>query len=138
MPRVSLTRYISKLIEFPASLQVRSFAGAGLPGLGVGTAGGAGNGLTIEALRTHIPQLHLRVAAIYRRFADGPDRFVRCDGRTRIEPGDEVFVIAGREHLKEILKVFLQRPRHARPGGAAHHDRRGQLGGPALGARAGQ
>ena len=110
-PEASLTRYISKLIEFPASLQVRSFAGGRACLASVRARLGAqGTGLTIEALRTHIPQLHLRVVAIYRRFADGPDRFVRCDGRTRIEPGDEVFVIAGREHLKEILKVFYNAP----------------------------
>ena len=110
-PEASPNRYISKLIEFPASLQVRSFAGGRACLVSVRARLGAqGTGLTIEALRTHIPQLHLRVVAIYRRFADGPDRFVRCDGRTRIEPGDEVFVIAGREHLKEILKVFYNAP----------------------------
>ncbi len=72
-PEESLTRYISKLIEFPASLQVRSFAGGRACLASVRARLGAqGTGLTIQALRTHIPQLHLRVVAIYRRFADGP------------------------------------------------------------------
>jgi len=57
-----------------------------------------------------MPDLAMRLVAIYRRFADEPDRFVRCDGMTLIEPGDEVFVLAAREHLPEILSA-LHRPR---------------------------
>ncbi len=110
-PEASLTRYISKLIEFPASLQVRSFAGGRACLASVRARLGAqATGLTIEGLRAHMPALPLRVVAIYRRFSDGPDRFVRCDGGTRIEPGDEIFVIAGREHLKEILQLFYSAP----------------------------
>lgn len=110
-PEASLTRYISKLIEFPASLQVRSFAGgrASLASVRV-RAGALAVGLTIEALRLQVPHLPMRVVALYRRFADGPDRFVRSDGQTRIEAGDEVFVLAAREHLKEILQIFHTPP----------------------------
>ncbi len=90
---------------------MRSFAGGRACLASVRARLGAqATGLTIEGLRAHMPTLPLRVVAIYRRFSDGPDRFVRCDGRTRIEPGDEIFVIAGREHLKEILQLFYSAP----------------------------
>ena len=67
----------------------------------------------------HNPELGLRIVAIYRRFADEPDRFVRCDGATRIEPGDEVFVLAAREHLRQVLEAF-----HLRMGQVARQVRR--------------
>lgn len=119
-PEASLTRYIYKLIEFPGSLQVRSFAGGRACLASVRARVGAqAAGLTIEELRRQLPDLPMRVVALYRRFADGPDRFVRSAGSTRIEAGDEVFVLAGREHLKEILQIF-----HSAPGQPAHVVRR--------------
>ncbi|MBS7349625.1 MAG: Trk system potassium transporter TrkA [Comamonas sp.] len=110
-PEASLTRYIAKLVEFPASLQVRSFAGGRVVLASVRVRLGVlADGLKIGELPRYAPELQLRVVAIYRRFADGPDRFVRCNGRTRIEAGDEVFVLAEREHLKQVLTAFYNAP----------------------------
>ena len=106
-PEASLTRYIRKLIEYPDALQVREFAGGRACLASVRARPGApAVGIRIGDLRLHHPDLGLRIVAIYRRFADEPDRFVRCDGTTRIEPGDEVFVLAAREHLQEVLSAF--------------------------------
>lgn len=106
-PEASLTRYIRKLIEYPDSLQVREFAGGRACLSSVrARAGAMAVGMRIADLRLQSPEFGLRVVAIYRRFADEPDRFVRCDGGTRIEPGDEVFVLAASEHLQEILDAF--------------------------------
>ena len=106
-PEVSMTRYIRKLIEYPDSLQVREFAGGRACLASVRARVGApAVGMRIGDLRVHNPDLGLRIVAIYRRFADEPDRFVRCDGATRIEPGDEVFVLAAREHLQQVLEAF--------------------------------
>ncbi len=110
-PEASLTRYITKLVEFPASLQVRGFAGGRACLASVRVRPGAlAAGLRIEELRRYAPELQLRVVAIYRHFTDGPDRFVRCNGRTGIEVGDEVFVLAEREHLKQVLTAFYNAP----------------------------
>ncbi|MEG2630272.1 MAG: Trk system potassium transporter TrkA, partial [Comamonas sp.] len=110
-PEESLTRYIGKLIEYPESLQVRAFAGGrACLASARARAGAPAVGLRIGELRDSMPDLAMRLVAIYRRFADEPDRFVRCDGMTLIEPGDEVFVLAAREHLPEILSA-LHRPR---------------------------
>ena len=43
---------------------------------------------------------------IYRRLEDEPDRFIVCEGPTRIEPGDEVFVLSAREHLQMVLSAL--------------------------------
>lgn len=109
-PEESLTRYIGKLTEYPEALQVREFAGGRACLASVRARLGApAVGLRISELRVHNPEMGLRIVAIYRRFADEPDRFVRCDGATLIEPGDEVFVLSSRENLPEILAA-LQRP----------------------------
>lgn len=108
-PEASLTRYIHKLIEYPDSLQVREFAGGRACLASVRARPRApAVGMRIGDLRLHNPDLGLRIVAIYRRFPEEPDRFIRCDGATRIEPGDEVFVLAASEHLQEVLQAFHQ------------------------------
>lgn len=109
-PEDSLTRYIGKLVEYPEALQVREFAGGRACLVSVRARGGApAVGLRIGLLRERMPDVAMRIVAIYRRFADEPDRFVACDGTTRIEPGDEVFVLAAREHIPQVLAA-LHRP----------------------------
>ncbi|WP_027016537.1 Trk system potassium transporter TrkA [Comamonas composti] len=106
-PEESLTNYILKLIEFPSAMQVRAFAG-GRAALASARAraGASAVGRQIGELRSGMPDLPMRIVAIYRRFLDEPDRFVRCDGATRIEPGDEVFVLAARDQLPEVLRAI--------------------------------
>lgn len=109
-PEDSLTRYIGKLVEYPEALQVREFAGGRACLVSVrARAGAPAVGLHIGLLRERMPDVAMRIVAIYRRFADEPDRFVACDGTTRIEPGDEVFVLAAREHIPQVLAA-LHRP----------------------------
>nr|WP_145549180.1 Trk system potassium transporter TrkA [Variovorax boronicumulans] len=114
-PEESLTRYIFKLIEYPEALQVREFAG-GLACL-VSVRAVAGAPLVahnIADLRECVPDVPMRIVAIYRRFEDEPDRFIACSGGTRVEPGDEVFVLAARDDIPRVLS-------------ALHHDeQRGQ------------
>ena len=106
-PEESLTRYIGKLVEYPEALQVREFAG-GLACL-VSVRAVAGAPLvrhTIAELRECVPDADMRIVAIYRRLENQPDRFIVCDGPTRIEPGDEVFVLSAREHLPAVLAAL--------------------------------
>ncbi|HSV57636.1 MAG TPA: Trk system potassium transporter TrkA [Variovorax sp.] len=113
-PEESLTRYIGKLIEYPAALQVREFAG-GLACL-VSVRAMAGAPLvrhTIAELRECVPGVSMRIVGIYRRLEDEPDRFIVCEGPTRIEPGDEVFVLSAREHVQKVLSALY---RDERPG----------------------
>lgn len=106
-PEESLTRYIGKLIEYPEALQVREFAG-GLACL-VSVRAVAGAPLvqhSIAELRECVPDADMRIVAIYRRLEDEPDRFILCEGATRIEPGDEVFVLSAREHIRAVLSAL--------------------------------
>ena len=115
-PEGSLTKYIEKLIEYPDAMQVREFAGGRAALFSVrARAGAPAVGLQIGELRQSMPDLIMRVVAIYRRFLDEPDRFVRCDGATRVEPGDEVFILAATENVTKALAAIhrpMGRPSH--------------------------
>ena len=115
-PEESLTRYIAKLIEYPEAMQVRMFAGGRACLVAVRARAGAPMvNHTIGELRDANPDMAMRMVAIYRRFPDEPDRFVACDGTTRIAPGDEVFVLAAHEHIADVLAALH------RPSGQAAH-----------------
>ena len=110
-PENSLVRYIGKLMEYPGALQVREFAdGRACLVSARARAGAPAVGLEIKLLREQMPDVAVRIVAIYRRFPDEPDRFVPCDGATRIEPGDEVFALAGRERVPQVLAALRMRP----------------------------
>jgi trk system potassium uptake protein TrkA len=109
-PEESLTRYIAKLVEYPEAMQVREFAGGRACLVSVRARLGAPmTSHTIGELRQILPELSMRMVAIYRRFPDEPDRFVACDASTRIQPGDEVFVLAAHDQIAQVL-ACLHRP----------------------------
>lgn len=105
-PEASVTAYIRKLVQYPQALQVLEF-GRGLVSLIVVRAA-AGVPLVQHRL-AEIPHLvpgtELRVVAIYR----GDHVLERLDGNTRIEPGDEVFVLAPTDHIVMVLDALGQR-----------------------------
>ena len=106
-PEESLTRYIGKLIDYPEAMQVREFAGGRACLVSVRARAGAPMvGHTVAEMRNSTPDVAVRLVAIYRRFPEEPDRFVACAGETRIEPGDEVFVLAAREHSAHVLATL--------------------------------
>ena len=59
-------------------------------------------GRKLKALREDLPDIDSRVAAIYRQ-----DRAILPDGDTVVEPGDEVFVLAAREHIHSVMSELL-------------------------------
>jgi len=107
-PEDSVTRTIRKLIEYPEALQVLEFA-QGLLSL-VAVRAVAGGPLVQHSL-TEIPQLapgaDMRIVAIYRQ--DKP--IADVTGTTRIEPGDEVFVLAATEKLRHVLAALRKMDR---------------------------
>lgn len=116
-PEESLTRYIGKLVEYPEALQVRAFAGGRACLVSVRARPGAPMvGMRIATMRETAPDVAMRIVAIYRRFADEPDRFIPCDGGTRVEAGDEVFVLSAREQIPQVLAALnRQQGQPARP-----------------------
>ncbi len=99
-PEQILTDYIRKLIEFPEALQVLEFAN-GLVSLVAVKAfeGGPLVGKPLSFLRSHMPQVDTRVAAIFRQ-----EKPLIPEGDTVVEAGDEIFFIAATGNIRSVLK----------------------------------
>lgn len=109
-PEQILTDYIAKLIEFPEALQVQRFSQGKASLVAVrAVEGGPLVGHPLNMLRTHMPQIDTRVAAIFRQ-----DRPIIPQGDTLVEAGDEVFVIAATNHIREVLREMRQMDRPTR------------------------
>ncbi len=98
-PEQIITEQILNLIENPGTLQVVEFAGGRIQLVGVRAYfGGPLVGHELRDLRKHLPMINTRVAAVYRR-----DRPIIPLGNTVIEPDDEVFFIAAKPHIREVM-----------------------------------
>lgn len=98
-PEQVVTDYIKRLIAFPEALQVLEFADGVVSLICVRAfEGGALVGHPLKALRFHLPNVELRIAAIYR---DGEP--IMPDGDTLVLPGDEVFCLASTVHVRKIM-----------------------------------
>ena len=98
-PEQILTEYIVKLIEFPEALQVQRFSQGKASLVAVRAfEGGPLVGNPLSFLRTHMPQVETRVAAIFRK-----DRPLIPEGNTVIEDGDEIFFIAATGNIRSVL-----------------------------------
>ena len=99
-PEQVLTDYISKLLEFPEALQVLEFANGRVSLVAVRAFhGGPLVGHAISHLRSHMPQIDARVAAIFRQ--ESP---IIPQGDTVVEAGDEVFFIADTENIRGVMR----------------------------------
>jgi trk system potassium uptake protein TrkA len=98
-PEQVVTEHITRLIEYPGALQVLEFS-KGLVRLVAirATKGGPLVGHELAFLRSHMPETDTRVAAIFRK-----DRPIIPQGSTVIEDGDEVFFIAGTDHIRKVM-----------------------------------
>jgi trk system potassium uptake protein TrkA len=98
-PEHLVTRHITRLIEYPGALQVLEFS-KGLVRLVAirATEGGPLVGRELSYLRTHMPKVETRVAAIFRK-----DRAIMPRGDTVLEDGDEVYFIAGADHIRSVM-----------------------------------
>jgi trk system potassium uptake protein TrkA len=107
-PEESVTRTIRKLIEYPEALQVLEFADGLLSLVAVRAVAG---GPLVQHSLAEIPQLvpgaDMRIVAIYRQ--DKP--LAEITGTTRVEPGDEVFVLAATERLRGVLGALRKMDR---------------------------
>lgn len=109
-PEQILTDYIVKLIEFPEALQVLKFSGDKASLVAVRAfQGGPLVGKPLSFLRTHMPQVETRVAAIFRK--DGP---LIPEGSTVIEDGDEIFFIAATDNIRSVLKEMRRMDKPAK------------------------
>lgn len=99
-PEQILTEYITKLVEFPEALQVLEFAEGRVSLVAVKAfEGGPLVGKPLSYLRSHMPQVDARVAAIYRQ-----DGAIIPEGPTVVQAGDEIFFIADTNNIRSVLK----------------------------------
>ncbi len=99
-PEQLVTESIQRLIEHPGALQVVDFAGGRVRLAGLRAYyGGTLVGRQLHELPNRLPVgVEARVAAIYRR-----GRPILPEGDTVIEADDEIFLIAARPHIPEIM-----------------------------------
>ncbi|MFC4257596.1 Trk system potassium transporter TrkA [Marinobacter lacisalsi] len=107
-PEHLVTQHITRLIEYPGALQVLEFSNGLVRLVAIrATEGGPLVGHELSYLRTHMPRIDTRVAAIFRK-----DRPIIPQGDTVIEDGDEVFFIAGTDHIRSVMSELqpLEKP----------------------------
>ncbi len=100
-PEQVISEYIRRLIEFPEALQVLEFAKGRVCLVAVRAyEGGLLVGRPIRDMREHLPpDMDARIAAIFRG-----DQAIPPDGETLICAGDEVFVLAAAEDIRQVMR----------------------------------
>ena len=103
-PEQLVTEYVERLIEYPSALQVVDFANGAVQMVALHPQhGGVLVGQSIGTLSSHLPNIQMHIAAIYRG-----GRCIPLMEETTIAVGDEVFFIAAREHIREVMAAFRQ------------------------------
>jgi trk system potassium uptake protein TrkA len=98
-PEQLVTDYIERLIEHPGALQVLDFADGRVQLVAVHAYyGGPLVGHELCDLRKHMPGIDARVAAIFRK-----GKPITPEGDTIIEADDEVFFVAARDHIRDVM-----------------------------------
>ncbi|MFC1681126.1 Trk system potassium transporter TrkA [Pseudomonadota bacterium] len=98
-PEQILTNHIMRLVEYPSAIQVLDFAGGRIQLAGVRAyEGGPMVGHPLSELKDHMPNVEARVAAIYRT-----DKVITPTARTVVKQKDEVFFVAARENLNDVI-----------------------------------
>lgn len=106
-PEQVVTEYIKSLIDHPGALQVLNFADGLIQLVAMRAfAGGPMVGQELRFLKTHIPNVPARVAAIFRK-----NRALLPEGTTRIEVDDEVFFIAAQQNIPTVMRELRRRER---------------------------
>ncbi len=98
-PEQVVTTHIKRLIEHPGALQVLDFANGRVQIVAVKAYhGGPLVNQELRTIREYMPNVDTRVAAIFRR-----GHAIVPEGDTIIEVNDEVFFIADRRHIRDVM-----------------------------------
>ena len=103
-PEQIVTDYIKRIIDTPGALQVLNFADGKVQLVAVrAIAGSPLIGERLKEIRTHMPGIDTRVAAIFRR-----GQPIIPTGDTIIEAEDEVFFIAAKEYIRAVMSELRE------------------------------
>ncbi len=104
-PEQLVSNAIRRLIEHPNATQVLDFADQKVQLVSVKTKANSGNlvGKPLKTLPQFMPYMDARVVAIFRH-----GTAIIPTGETIIEPNDEVFFMAAREHVRHIMGELIQ------------------------------
>jgi trk system potassium uptake protein len=109
-PEQLVTEHIEQLIHNPGALQVLDFADGRVQLVGLlARKGGLLVGQQLRTLRDHMPNADARVAAIYRQ-----ERFIKPEGQTVIEEGDEIFFVAARDNIQRTMNEITRKEERVR------------------------
>jgi len=109
-PEESVMRTIHQLIDYPEALQILEFSHGRAHLIAVrADAGSVLVNHTIGEFKALFPEAPMRVVAIYRQDADLP-----VTTSTRVLPGDEVFVLADKHKIRQVLRAIHQDVRSVR------------------------
>jgi len=107
-PEDVVTEQIRQLLEHPGALQVLDFADGRVQLVAVKAYyGGPLVGQELSFFKEHLPNVDMRVAAVFRR-----GQAIVPKGSTVIEADDEVFCIAASEHINAVMAELrrVERP----------------------------
>ena len=109
-PEQVVTEYIQRLIAFPEALQVLEFADGVVSLICVQTfRDGPLVNHPLKTLRFHLPNVEVRIAAIYRNGVP-----IIPQGDTVIEVGDEVFCLTATVHARQVMRELRRGDRATR------------------------
>ncbi|CRK85858.1 Trk system potassium uptake protein TrkA [Candidatus Providencia siddallii] len=107
-PEQLVVNYIYNLIQYPGALQVINFAEGKASLVAVKAYyGGFLIGNPLSSLREHMPHINVRIVVIFRR-----GKFIKPQGSTVIEAGDEVFFVSSTKHIRAVISELqrLEKP----------------------------
>ncbi len=107
-PESLVTEYIYHLIEHPSAMQVLDFANGRVQLVAVKAYDdGLMVGRELRTMSEVVPKVDMRVAAVFRE-----GQSIQPSAECVIEPGDEVFFLAAREHIPTVISEWrkLEKP----------------------------
>ncbi|MDR3427569.1 Trk system potassium transporter TrkA [Silvimonas sp.] len=101
-PAQVVTDYLVRLVKMPEALQVLDFAN-GLVQLVVAriTEGAPMAGKALTQFNEILPNIDRRVVGVYRN-----NHYIRPDGDTELQAGDEVFVLAEARQMRKVIAAL--------------------------------
>ena len=109
-PEILMTEHLQRLINQPGALHVVEFAGGVVQLIGVrATEGAPMIGQEVSALKQFLPDVSVRVPAIYRR-----GKPIVPDGNTIIEDFDEVFFLAAKKDIRKLMSKLARKEKSYR------------------------